>query len=211
MMNLSPPVASASAEFVDFCPTHHYYGPMRYAPVATVLMLASPVFALDGQVGIHDPSTIVQCDGKLLHLRHRRHFPGVRRRLDLAPRGHARAQRNGPRRHSRRRPLLPVCRREHRGAAQSRHQHDLEQDARPGFARLQMGGRRRGRLVRRRRGLQRHRSGRLSRSQRRQAVADLRLLFRLHPARRARSQDRQAPQPERQAASTSRSTAKPPS
>jgi len=29
-----------------------------------ILMLASPVFALDGQIGIHDPSTIIQCDGK---------------------------------------------------------------------------------------------------------------------------------------------------
>jgi arabinan endo-1,5-alpha-L-arabinosidase len=29
-----------------------------------ILMLASTAFALDGQFGIHDPSTVVQCDGK---------------------------------------------------------------------------------------------------------------------------------------------------
>ena len=38
---------------------------MKFAFVAAALFpLASPVFALDGQVQIHDPSTIVQCDGK---------------------------------------------------------------------------------------------------------------------------------------------------
>ena len=31
--------------------------------MATVL-LSSIAFALDGQIGIHDPSTVVQCDGK---------------------------------------------------------------------------------------------------------------------------------------------------
>ena len=30
----------------------------------SMLLLGSPTLALDGQVGIHDPSTIVQCDGK---------------------------------------------------------------------------------------------------------------------------------------------------
>src|SRR5207237_7098290 len=29
-----------------------------------VLPLVSRAFALDGQVGIHDPSTLIQCDGK---------------------------------------------------------------------------------------------------------------------------------------------------
>ena len=29
-----------------------------------ILTLASTAFALDGQFGIHDPSTVVQCDGK---------------------------------------------------------------------------------------------------------------------------------------------------
>ncbi len=32
--------------------------------LALAFWLASPVFALDGQVGIHDPSTVVMCDGK---------------------------------------------------------------------------------------------------------------------------------------------------
>ena len=48
------------------------------------------------------------------------------------------------------------------------------------------------RLVRRRRGLRCHRSGVPARSHRRPAVAHLRDLLRLHPARRARSQDGQA-------------------
>ena len=32
--------------------------------LAAVLPIASPAFALDGQIQIHDPSTILQCDGK---------------------------------------------------------------------------------------------------------------------------------------------------
>jgi arabinan endo-1,5-alpha-L-arabinosidase len=35
----------------------------RYLAVAA-LTLVSATFALDGQIGIHDPSTIIQCDGK---------------------------------------------------------------------------------------------------------------------------------------------------
>jgi hypothetical protein len=31
---------------------------------ATALTLASAVFALEGEIGIHDPSTIIQCAGK---------------------------------------------------------------------------------------------------------------------------------------------------
>jgi arabinan endo-1,5-alpha-L-arabinosidase len=34
------------------------------APLLLLAALAASAFALDGQVGIHDPSTIVQCDGK---------------------------------------------------------------------------------------------------------------------------------------------------
>ena len=37
---------------------------MKYALLATVLALASLAVALDGQIGIHDPSTIVLCNGK---------------------------------------------------------------------------------------------------------------------------------------------------
>jgi arabinan endo-1,5-alpha-L-arabinosidase len=37
---------------------------MKYALFATVLALATIAFALDGQIGIHDPSTVVMCDGK---------------------------------------------------------------------------------------------------------------------------------------------------
>ena len=37
---------------------------MKYALFATVLALATIAFALDGQTGIHDPSTVVLCDGK---------------------------------------------------------------------------------------------------------------------------------------------------
>jgi arabinan endo-1,5-alpha-L-arabinosidase len=32
--------------------------------MAAILPLALPAWALDGQVGIHDPSTVIQCDGK---------------------------------------------------------------------------------------------------------------------------------------------------
>jgi arabinan endo-1,5-alpha-L-arabinosidase len=37
---------------------------MKYALLATVLVVASLALALEGQIGIHDPSTIVKCDGK---------------------------------------------------------------------------------------------------------------------------------------------------
>src|SRR3954454_25251203 len=37
---------------------------MKYAIAATLLALASLALALDGQIQIHDPSTIVRCDGK---------------------------------------------------------------------------------------------------------------------------------------------------
>jgi arabinan endo-1,5-alpha-L-arabinosidase len=39
--------------------------PMKYSSaLATVLVLASIALALDGQFGIHDPSTVVMCNGK---------------------------------------------------------------------------------------------------------------------------------------------------
>jgi arabinan endo-1,5-alpha-L-arabinosidase len=37
---------------------------MKYALLATIFILASMAFALDGQFGIHDPSTVVLCNGK---------------------------------------------------------------------------------------------------------------------------------------------------
>ena len=37
---------------------------VKYALLATVFALASLALALDGQIGIHDPSTVVLCDGK---------------------------------------------------------------------------------------------------------------------------------------------------
>jgi arabinan endo-1,5-alpha-L-arabinosidase len=37
---------------------------MKYVFLAAILELASLLFALDGQIGIHDPSTVVQCNGK---------------------------------------------------------------------------------------------------------------------------------------------------
>src|ERR1039457_7504844 len=39
-------------------------GTMKHALLAIVLTVASAAFALDGQFGIHDPSTVVLCDGK---------------------------------------------------------------------------------------------------------------------------------------------------
>ncbi len=38
---------------------------MRYVWFATLFVLATVAFALDGQIGIHDPSTVVLCDRKL--------------------------------------------------------------------------------------------------------------------------------------------------
>ena len=32
--------------------------------VALLALAAGPAFALDGQVGSHDPSTVIECDGK---------------------------------------------------------------------------------------------------------------------------------------------------
>src|SRR5262249_58397084 len=37
---------------------------MKYSFAAALLTLASLALALDGQVGIHDPSTIALCNGK---------------------------------------------------------------------------------------------------------------------------------------------------
>lgn len=37
---------------------------MKPILLSGMLLLALPAFALDGQVGIHDPSTVVECDGK---------------------------------------------------------------------------------------------------------------------------------------------------
>ena len=37
---------------------------MKHAFLVTALVVASLALALDGQFGIHDPSTVVQCDGK---------------------------------------------------------------------------------------------------------------------------------------------------
>jgi arabinan endo-1,5-alpha-L-arabinosidase len=37
---------------------------MRYALLAVALVLGSIAVALDGQPGIHDPSTIAMCNGK---------------------------------------------------------------------------------------------------------------------------------------------------
>ena len=37
---------------------------MRFVALALLGVLCSPAIGLDGQVGIHDPSTIIKCDGK---------------------------------------------------------------------------------------------------------------------------------------------------
>src|SRR5579863_1239177 len=37
---------------------------MRYALLTIAFMVVSLLFALDGPIGIHDPSTVVRCDGK---------------------------------------------------------------------------------------------------------------------------------------------------
>ena len=38
---------------------------MKYAISGLLLAVVSIALALEGQIGIHDPSTIVQCNGKL--------------------------------------------------------------------------------------------------------------------------------------------------
>src|ERR1051326_3830870 len=43
---------------------HRRNNVMKYALLAGVLAVASIAVALDGQNGIHDPSTVVQCNGK---------------------------------------------------------------------------------------------------------------------------------------------------
>ena len=78
--------------------------------MGSVAIWAPPVFALDGQIQIHDPSTIALCDGKF-------YTYGTGGTTLVSDdgwtwrRGVTPAPRNGPRHHSPRRPLLPVyCR-----------------------------------------------------------------------------------------------------
>ena len=86
---------------------------------AVILLLAAPALALDGQVGIHDPSTVVLCGGKY-------YTYGTGSGSLVSDdgwtwrRGAGRADRAGPRHHPHRRPLLRVCM--HRG----RRHRDLE-------------------------------------------------------------------------------------
>ena len=61
------------------------------ATVPTLLFLWSsgPALALDGEPYIHDPSTVIAVRWQVLHFRHRRRRPDLRRRLDLAQRRRA--------------------------------------------------------------------------------------------------------------------------
>ena len=96
---------------------------MRLALLAApILLLACRAMALDGQVRIHDPSTVVQCQGKYYTWGTGGGLPGLRRRLDLASGRQGLSERHGPRRHSRRRPFLHVCRGEQSGATEGGHQ-----------------------------------------------------------------------------------------
>ena len=67
---------------------------MKFVLFASVLVVASVALALDGDIGIHDPSTIVAVRRQILHLWHGRFCLGFRRRLDLA-RGGPRLPRRG--------------------------------------------------------------------------------------------------------------------
>jgi arabinan endo-1,5-alpha-L-arabinosidase len=51
---------------LEFRSANLYFKTMKSAAplLSGILMLASTAFALDGRVGIHDPSTVIQCDGK---------------------------------------------------------------------------------------------------------------------------------------------------
>ena len=160
-----------------------------------IAIWASPPFALDGVVQIHDPSTIMQCDGKYYTYgtgsgalvsddgwTWRRGVTRVCGRL---------WQRSGPRRHPHRRPLLPV----YLAAARMIWSKTLDPDS-PDY-KWEDGG-----IVASKEGPDDFMNpidpGAPSGS-RREAVAHLRFLFRLYPCRPARPQDRQTRRSERQA------------
>ena len=202
---------------------------MTYKLMAAVaLLVVSPLLALDGQPGLHDPSTVIVAGGQVLRLRHRRRTPdrrsptmagpggGPARVMQALPGGKAgpdviaRGGNNtwAPGRDSLRRQVLHLLLGS-RHAAEVRDRAAGRQDARSRLAGLQVGGRRSGRVVRRRRGQQCDRSRCLSRSDQRVALAHLRFVLRLHPPRRVEPEDRQAAVSRPKAASTSRSTPKP--
>ncbi len=183
------------------------------ALAAAMMLLAAPVLALDGDIGIHDPSTVVQAGGRFYVYGTGSGLPtlvsddgwtwrragtvmqGLARRTPWSRCHRAgRQQHVGAGRDPRWRQVLHLLRRP-RPTTQGRRGPAHWQDARSRCPGLQVGGRRAGRLVRWRRRQQRHRPRRLSRSHERVALADVRVLFRLHPPRRVESEDWPAPAP----------------
>ena len=199
MTILSPPVALASANLWNSARLNHYYGPMRYALLATVLTLASLAFALDGQIGIHDPSTIMLCNGKF-------YTYGTGGSSLVSDDGWTWRRGVTPSRSGMAPDVIHIGDRYYmyiaanigaqpKAAINMIWSKTLDPDS-PDY-KWEEGG-----VVASSDGVEDCNAidpGALSRSQRRQAVAGLRLLFRLHPAGRARSQDGQARQPQRPA------------
>ena len=141
--------------------------------------------ALDGEPGMHDPSTVIQHDGKFYVYGTGNGLPGLVSDDGWTWRRAGSADAGGARRQAGRRTCIA------RGGNNTWAPDIIRvgdkyflyyaapgtqpkaaigllvgEDARSGVARLQVGGRRSGRLVRRRRGQQRHRSRRVSRSDR---------------------------------------------
>ena len=196
---------------------------------AAALLLVSPLLALDGQPGMHDPSTVVVHEGKFYVYATggglpiaisddgwtwrragtlMQTLPGGRPGPDVIARGGNNTWAPDVIRSADKyfvyysapgtQPKAAI------GLLVGTH-------ARSGVARLQVGGRRPGRLVRRRGGQQRHRSRRVPRSDQRNALAHVRVVLRLHPPRGAESEDRQTAVPGPQAGQHRRSTPKRPS
>ena len=66
---------------------------------AVIPPLSAQAPALNGEPYIHDPSTIAFSRRQVFHVRHRRWWINIRRRLDMAQRRCAPRRRSGSRRH----------------------------------------------------------------------------------------------------------------
>ena len=193
---------------------------------AAMLLLVAPAFALDGEPGMHDPSTVIEADGKFYVYATgnglpafvsddgwtwrragsvMQAVPGGRPGPDVIARGGNNSWAPDVIRVGDKYFLYYAA-----PGTQPKAAIGLlvGKTLDPEFAGLQVGGRRTGRLVRRRRRQQRDRSGRVSRSDERNALAHLRLVLRLHPARRTGSEDRESACTPNGSRSTSRSTPK---
>ena len=178
--------------------------------ICAAMVLAQPARALDGETLMHDPSTVIFDAGHYYTYGTGNGLPTLtsddgwtwRRggslmsaaagRQTRTRRARARRQQHlGAGRHPHRRQVLRLLLRAGH-ATEVRDRTARRPHARSAITRLQVGRRRTRGLVRRHRRQQRHRPRRAARSGR-TAVDDLRFVLRLHPARRARSENRPAP------------------